>query len=78
MGILGSQESWDYKVGRPPPGLSPAEALQQLRVADWYDIGSATLGSFDLVAVSLPPEGNRSVPLASLWGGGGKRSPRLR
>ena len=43
------------ELGRPPPGLTPAEALRTLRVASWYDIGDAKLGSYDLAAVSLPP-----------------------
>ncbi|CAK0813222.1 unnamed protein product, partial [Prorocentrum cordatum] len=58
-------------LGAPPPGLTPAEALRKLRVASWYDVDSAKLGSYRPDAISLPSGTVRPIPLETLWGSGG-------
>ncbi|CAK0826987.1 unnamed protein product [Prorocentrum cordatum] len=58
-------------LGAPPPGLTPAEALRKLRVASWYDVDSAKLGSYRPDAISLPSGAVRPIPLETLWGSGG-------
>ncbi|CAK0818121.1 unnamed protein product [Prorocentrum cordatum] len=58
-------------LGPPPPEVTPAEALRKLRVASWYDVDSAVLGSYNLASVSLPSGSPAPVPLEDLWGVGG-------
>ena len=58
-------------LGAPPPEVTPAEALTKLRVASWYDVDSAALGSYSLASVSLPSGSLAPVPLEDLWGAGG-------
>ncbi|CAK0899033.1 unnamed protein product, partial [Prorocentrum cordatum] len=51
--------------------VTPAEALRKFRVASWYDVDSAVLGSYNLASVSLPSGSPALVPLEDLWGVGG-------
>ncbi|CAK0886194.1 unnamed protein product, partial [Prorocentrum cordatum] len=48
-----------------------ARALRKLRVASWYDVDSAKLGSYRPDAISLPSGTVRPSPLETLWGSGG-------
>ena len=58
-------------LGAPPCGLSPAEALRELRVLGAYDQEPCTRAAFDSSRVSIPDVGGTPVPLAELWGPGG-------
>lgn len=58
-------------LGPAPDGLSPAEALRELRIAGQYDVDSSSLVAYDRSLVSLPPEGSAACALAQLWGEGG-------
>ncbi|CAK0789751.1 unnamed protein product, partial [Prorocentrum cordatum] len=51
--------------------VTPAEALRKLRVASWYDVDSAVLGSYNLASVSPPSGSPAPVPLEDFRGAGG-------
>ena len=54
------------ELGPPPPDLSPAGALRELRGAGVYEDLDSPVVSFDDSLVSLPEAGNTPVPLGQL------------
>ena len=65
-------------LGPPPDGMTPAEALSQLRATSGvYDLEKAALGNYDPSLVSSPAGPEAPVPLARLWGDGGSERVEL-
>ncbi|CAK0891391.1 unnamed protein product, partial [Prorocentrum cordatum] len=67
------RESVD-SLGAPPTGVDAPEAPRKLRVPSVYGLDAGVrLGSCNPDLLALPAVGNRAVPLAALWGEGGRR-----
>ena len=61
-------------LGAPPTGVDTPEALRKLRVPSVYGLdGDVKLGTYNPDLLALPAVGSHAVPLAALWGDGGRR-----
>ena len=61
-------------LGAPPAGVDTPEALRRLRAPCFYGADDdVKLGNYNPDLLSLPAVGNHAVPLADLWGPGGRR-----
>ncbi|CAK0847592.1 unnamed protein product, partial [Prorocentrum cordatum] len=61
-------------LGAPPAGVDTSEALRRLRAPGFYGSDEdVKLGNYNPDLLSLPSVGSHAVPLADLWGAGGRR-----